>query len=535
MCENKERRKRTLWTTETFGEYVKSQTNGEYVLRSEYKKAQEKVFIEHTVCGTVYDVTPNSFINGSRCSECFGKHRKTTEQFKQEVFEMYGDEYEVVGEYINSSTKLEMKHNCGLIYPVSPANFLNGKRCPRCMRRLVDETNCLVTTHPELVKEWHFVKNGDKTPYNILSGHKEDVWWICPEGHEYEAKPYHRTSKSGQTGCPYCNGTNKLLYEDSLEYKSPLIAKEWHPTKNGDLKPSEVFNSSNKEVWWLCENGHEWQQRISTRTRESAIAECPCCRGLKLTLENCLATTHPEIAKRWHPTKNGDLTPYDIRRYSIKKVWWICDEGHEHETRVCDKNDSCPICSSQILHNDNCLATVNPKLAMEWHPTKNGDLTPYDVMGFSLRAVWWLCPDCGHEWEAFISNRGNKGSGCPHCNLFVSKGERRVQECLLKHGLNIDTQYREPNCKNILPLPFDVAVFDEDGILKCLVEYDGEGHFYPIGIYGGEEEFESRKQNDEIKDKYCEDNGIILIRIPYWLLNHIDEVLTYWLKYYKII
>jgi len=54
----------------------------------------------------------------------------------------------------------------------------------------------------------------------------------------------------------------------------------------------------------------------------------------------------------------------------------------------------------------NCLATVKPELTKEWHPTKNGSLTPYDVVIFSNKKVWWKCPEGDdHEWLATIASR----------------------------------------------------------------------------------------------------------------------------------
>jgi hypothetical protein len=71
----------------------------------------------------------------------------------------------------------------------------------------------------------------------------------------------------------------------------------------------------------------------------------------------------------------------------------------------------------------NDLATVNPELAKEWHPTKNGDLTPDMVNVDSNRKVWWQLPyddpktgeHFDFEWEATVANR-NKGMGCPFLN-----------------------------------------------------------------------------------------------------------------------
>ena len=65
------------------------------------------------------------------------------------------------------------------------------------------------------------------------------------------------------------------------------------------------------------------------------------------------------------------------------------------------------------------LQAINPKLAKEWHPTKNRKLTPRDVMPGSGKKVWWQCSK-GHEWQAIIRNRSKaKGIGCPECQKII--------------------------------------------------------------------------------------------------------------------
>jgi predicted Zn-ribbon and HTH transcriptional regulator len=81
-----------------------------------------------------------------------------------------------------------------------------------------------------------------------------------------------------------------------------------------------------------------------------------------------------------------------------------------------------------LLPSFNDLATKNPELASEWHPTKNKNLTPSDVMPSSNKKVWWLCKKCGYEWQATINNRSNKKSACPKCvGLIAIKGETDLE------------------------------------------------------------------------------------------------------------
>ena len=206
---------------------------------------------------------------------------------------------------------------------------------------------------------------------------------------------------------------SKATTKHNLQIYNPSLAKEWHPTKNGSLTPRDVREGSGKKVWWLCVKGHEWPAIVFKRSNGNG---CPYCAGQKVNDENCLQTVNPTLAKEWHPTKNGSLTPRDVTTGSSKKVWWLCAKGHEWPATVNtrSKGHCCPYCAGRKLNNDeNCLQTVNPALAKEWHPTKNGSLTPRDVTAGSSKKVWWLCAK-GHEWPAIVSDRSN-GNGCPYC------------------------------------------------------------------------------------------------------------------------
>lgn len=206
--------------------------------------------------------------------------------------------------------------------------------------------------------------------------------------------------------------------ENDLATLNPVLAKEWHPTENGNLKPEDVTPGSGKEVWWLCPEGHPYRMAVNQRAKRGD--GCPYCSGHRaLKGVNDLATTHPALAKEWNYEQNGSLTPHDVTAGSRKKVWWLCEKGHAYEQLIVkrsNRGDSCPYCSGhKVLRAFNDLATVNPRLAKEWHPTENGDLTPFDVTAGSGKRVWWLCP-LGHAYQATIHDRNNDDTQCPICN-----------------------------------------------------------------------------------------------------------------------
>jgi hypothetical protein len=291
-----------------------------------------------------------------------------------------------------------------------------GRGCPVCSNKKVVNSNCLATVNPELTKEWHIAKNGNLTPYDVSPGSNKKVWWKCSKGddHAWQATI---ASRSNGNGCAICSN-RKVVISNCLATANPELTKEWHPTKNGDLTPFDVPAGSHRMVWWKCPKGedHEWKAIIKDRNEGGG---CSVCANRTVVLSNCLATLNSELANEWHPTKNGDLTPYDVTPQSNKKIWWKCPKGDDHEWKTTiskrDLGHSCPVCSNQKVVKSNCLATLNPELAKEWHPTKNGKLTPYDVAPGSNKSAWWKCPVADdHEWKAVISQR-NDGIGCGVC------------------------------------------------------------------------------------------------------------------------
>ena len=115
------------------------------------------------------------------------------------------------------------------------------------------------------------------------------------------------------------------------------------------------------------------------------------------------------------------MTPHNISYGSSKKAYWICfkDKKHKWFSAIGSRtgsNAGCPYCAGKFpVVGENDLASQKPRLASEWHPTKNGNLRPVDVTIGSNRKVWWLCPVCGYEWQATVEHRVN-GRNCSECN-----------------------------------------------------------------------------------------------------------------------
>ncbi|AOR26220.1 conserved hypothetical protein (DUF4379) [Formosa sp. Hel3_A1_48] len=377
-------------------------------------------------------------------------------------------------------------------------NRLDGKGCPVCIGQKVVKSNCLATINPELARQWHPTKNGGLSPYNVSPKSNKKVWWKCDIGddHEWESKISNRANGKN---CPICSG-QKVVLSNCLATTNPELVRQWHPIKNGNLTPHAVTYGSNKNVWWKCDKGddHEWEASIVNRTKRNS--GCPVCGNDKIVLSNCLATTNPELAREWHPTKNIKLTPFGVTEKSTNKVWWKCDKGDDHEWRASPlmrKKTSCPVCVNLKIVNSNCLATTHPKIAKQWHPTKNGNLTPLDISVGSAKKVWWKCnKGDDHEWKTSSAKR-LYGRNCPFCTLTPqSKQELTITFELMKLFKNIDPKGLKTRLEGRLRA---IDIFIPK--LNLCIEFDGS-YWH-----------KDKRDIDKIKSEMLFEEGFKLIRV----------------------
>lgn len=204
--------------------------------------------------------------------------------------------------------------------------------------------NDLGTTCPTVAAEWHPTKNGSLTPQDVMRGSHAKVWLGAKCGHPWDATIKNRTLRN--SNCPICDGKRILVGFNDLMTTCPKVGRQWHPTRNGALAPTEVMAGTSKKVWWL-DHEHEWEANIKDRTGKDS--GCAVCAGWVVLIGfNDLASTSPLVARQWHPTKNGDLLPTQVTRGSDKKVWWRCTAEHEWaaviKSRTCI-GAGCPDCA----------------------------------------------------------------------------------------------------------------------------------------------------------------------------------------------
>lgn len=194
--------------------------------------------------------------------------------------------------------------------------------------------NSLAKRNPHLASEWHPTKNIPLTPMNFTANSAHKVWWICHKGHEFQARIDSRNRKSGGSGCPYCSPTyKKASPENNLTTTHPSLLAFFHPTRNEDVRPDQITAGAIKDIWWRCPNdeSHEFKRSPNHMSSSKASELCPYCAGTYVSSANCMATTNPELAKFFHPMRNGSNTVFNTRATDRRSFWWVCPSGHEWE------------------------------------------------------------------------------------------------------------------------------------------------------------------------------------------------------------
>lgn len=157
-----------------------------------------------------------------------------------------------------------------------------GAGCPFCSSNRICPCNSLQGKQPDVAAQWHPTKNGDLLPEHCGPGSPLKVWWLCPastcqHAHEWQASPKDRTRSKGR-GCPFCSG-RQCCACNSFQPRYPVLAAQWHSTRNGGLSPDQYAVFSAERVWWQhqADDGevHEWQSSILARKAKGS--RCPKC------------------------------------------------------------------------------------------------------------------------------------------------------------------------------------------------------------------------------------------------------------------
>ena len=316
---------------------------------------------------------------------------------------------------------------------------VNGSGCPYCTGKKVCKHGNLVTSRPDLAKQWDYERN-EKLPEEYSSHSAQIVHWICEKSscgcHKWTAS----ISDRNYYGCPYC-ARKKVCEHDNFKIAFPLLSEEWDYEKN--VKGPENYNCySGQIVHWICKNNicgcHRWSATISSRVNGNG---CPYCSGMNPCEHVNLLLHAPKLCEEWDYEKNVK-GPEKYTSHSGQIVHWICKNNicgcHRWMTDIKSRimGNGCPYCSGKNTCDHNNLLLWSPKLCEEWNYELN-EKGPENYTTHSSQKINWICQK-GHKWITAIVDR-SMGTGCPKCSKAgYSKAQIEwLDEIMRREGIHI--------------------------------------------------------------------------------------------------
>ena len=359
--------------------------------------------------------------------------------------------------------------------------------------------------------------HGDKYDYSetvYISTNKEVAIRCKRHGIFVQHAGNHINSRL-KAGCPYCAGKRLFRGENDLATVFPNIAPYYDTDKNGNTA-SDIFAKSNKEAWWTCDNGHSFSMKVLNRIRREK--SCPYCSGQKhLFGFNDLQTVYPDIASEWDYDKN-EGSPSDYTYGSGCKAWWVCKDckaSYQSPINVHIRGHKCPYCTgAKVIVGKTDLLTLFPDIAKEY--AKDNDIPVNEISASTHNKVKWICPNCNEEYWASPHHRTSKDrTECPLCKK-QSKGERRIKNILDKYRI----EYKQQEWFDDLygdkgkPLMFDFTLYINNRWIGS-IEYNGQQHYHPVDVFGGESAFRRQVEYDKRKLFYCLNHGVPILQVAY--------------------
>lgn len=206
---------------------------------------------------------------------------------------------------------------------------------------------------------------------------------------------------------------------------------------------------------------------------------------------------------------------------NTSQIKYFCPVHGIHEMRIANliNGKGCPDCNSEKLRKDYRLSSDE----VEKRIIKLGSkiLNKNDYVNSQTKNLLIVCKECGRIFiTSFAHFVNHNGQVCQGCSNLESKGERKIRHYLESHNIEFIQEKVFYDCRDIRPLPFDFYLPN----FNICIEFDGEQHYRDKANFINSLKY--IQCHDNIKTKYCNDNGIYLLRIPYWHYDNIDEILN---------
>lgn len=376
----------------------------------------------------------HSRLQGVGCSICSGinfKRRNLLFKDYPELIKELDNEintYEEVKNVTCASTK-KIAWICpkGHKYYQSPSNRTKSKGCPcpicdnrEALYGFNDlETWCKENDRNEILEDWDNELN-DFLPRDITFGSSKNCYFICHIcGYKWKTRLNARTLQ--KTGCYRCSKRMSSSFPEQIIY---FYIKKYFPDAiNGDrkiLKGRELdifIPSCNIAIEY---DGETWHKNLAKDMNKDML-----CREKNIVLYRI----------REDNTESNNNTGNNIYTYKYqdwehlnKIIIELLNNLGIEDTDINIKRDEYRIKEQYyILSLKDSLKSLYPDIAKEWHPTKNGNISPDQVLPETHDSYYWLCPKCGYTYKAMVKNRVRMKSGCPKCGRKIASAKQMIK------------------------------------------------------------------------------------------------------------
>ena len=502
----------------------KKKTHDEYVVElamknptievvSKYVDAKTKI-THHCLLHDIYwDVLPGNALAGKGCKECMKdknrtKFTKSHDEYVSQVQNVNSD-IEVLETYIGADVAilhLCRKHN--VQWKAMPTNILKGCGCVKCKSEKIIEKQ--LKTHEQYVEELSIKSPNLKvieeyidsvTPILHYCIKHDNYWKVCPN------------NALNRNGCPECG--KESHYELSSKSHDDYVFEV--SAKNPNIEVVEKYINGRTKIMHYCLLHDVYWMAYPY----SILQGCGCFECGKEKISSSLSKSHEtyvEELKIINPNviaieRYIDMKTPILHKCLIHNVEWITSPSATLQ------GCGCPECRSEKI-SEKSLKTHEQYI--EELKITNPSMVVLEQYINANTPILHKCLKDENEWYISPSN-ALIGYGCPRCH--ESKGERQIRLWLDKHNISYEFQKKFEVCRDSNLLPFDFYLPN----YNMCIEYDGKQHFEPIEHFGGQEAFEITAKHDNIKNDYCKNNGISLLRIPYF--KNVEEELNNFLLY----
>lgn len=345
----------------------------------------------------------------------------------------------------------------------------------------------------------------------------------------------------------YINSSTKFDIIDNEGYKYSILFKEYMQY-NTRLDKFSSYNPHTIEniKLWLKINGYT-NKLLSTEYKHSndrLVFTCKDCRNpykstfLKFRQENHIRCETCSKEEKFGKRRN---TKIEVENLFLSKGLIIIDTDNYINSRQKIKVVNGFGYKGVISYNS-LLANKGFKIFDKTNPYTIDNINNYLKINNldckllsneykSARTKLEFQCSCGESYFIKLNHLVYQSkTRCNRCSKKQSQSSYDTEQICIKYNFNYKLEYLFDNCKNKRRLPFDCAILDSLNEVKILIELDGKQHFEPVRFNGMQDEialetYKYTKNNDKIKDKYCIDNKIPLLRIPYWAFNNIEDIL----------